>query len=503
MHADTPGLIHIRPEDNVAVASQPFSRGTEVWLAGQSLTLTDDLPQGHKVALRAIAAGQPVIKYGAPIGLALTAIRPGQWVHTHNLRSGLNGQQTYEYRPRRQEPAAATAVRPRPLTFQGYRRPDGRVGIRNEIWILPLVGCVNSIGQRLAALLQPLAQRQGPDGIYCLTHPYGCSQLGDDLVYTQKILAALARHPNAGGVLFIGLGCENNTLESFKTVLGPYDPQRIRFMICQQESDEIQRGQAILQELLELAAADRRQPALLSELTVGLKCGGSDGLSGLTANPAVGAFSDLLIQQGGSSILTEVPEMFGAEQLLMQRCASREIFDQTVTMINQFKAYFLAHGQTVYENPSPGNKEGGISTLEDKSLGCVQKGGSSPVRGVIAYGQSRQRQGLNLLWSPGNDLVSTTALTAAGAQLILFTTGRGTPFGAPAVTLKIASNTDLAQRKPGWIDFDAGQITAGLSVQAAGQALLKLVVETADGKLSRAEINGCRDIAVFKDGVTL
>ncbi|NJP40884.1 altronate dehydratase [Oscillospiraceae bacterium HV4-5-C5C] len=503
MHADTPGLIHIRPEDNVAVVSRPFSRGTEVWLDGQSLTLAADLPQGHKVALRPVAAGQPVIKYGAPIGLALTQIQPGQWVHTHNLHSGLSGERAYAYQPLLKETPTAAAARPRLRTFQGIRRLDGQVGIRNEIWILPLVGCVNSIGQRLAGLLGPAARKRGLDGIYCLTHPYGCSQLGDDLVYTQKILAALARHPNAGGVLFVGLGCENNTLASFRSVLGPYDDRRVRFMICQQEPDEIQRGQEILQDLIELAAGDRRQPVPLSELTVGLKCGGSDGLSGLTANPAAGAFSDLLIRQGGSSILTEVPEMFGAEQLLMQRCASREVFDQTVEMINQFKAYFLAHGQTVYENPSPGNKDGGISTLEDKSLGCVQKGGNSPVCGVIAYGQTRQRQGLNLLWSPGNDLVSTTALTAAGAQLILFTTGRGTPFGAPAVTLKIASNTPLAQRKPGWIDFDAGQITAGMTVAKAGQLLLELVLETADGKLSRAELNGCRDIAIFKDGVTL
>lgn len=495
--------LRITEADDVAVALRDLRAGEKVRCGGAEIVLCEDIQRGHKIALRAVAKGEPVIKYGCPIGYASCDIGPGSHVHTHNLRTGLTAEDSYAYLPDEALPVAACgAVTAGADTFPGFRRKDGRVGIRNEIWIIPAVGCVNDIAEKLAADNQDLAG--GPiDGLYAFSHPFGCSQTGGDHARTRKLLAALANHPNAASVLIVGLGCENLTRAQLEEALGDYDRARIHFLICQDVSDEFAEGRRLLRSCAEYAGQFRREPVSVSELVVGMKCGGSDGLSGITANPTVGRFSDLLVSRGGTTILTEVPEMFGAEQMLLNRCEDQRVFERAAAMLRGFKEYFVSHGENVYENPSPGNKAGGITTLEDKSCGCVQKGGTMPVADVLDYGGQVKRKGLNLLCGPGNDLVSATALTAAGAHLILFTTGRGTPFGAPAPTLKISTNTALAEKKPGWIDFDAGPAADGETLSAAGQRLYDLVLETAGGKKTCSEKMGFRDIAIWKDGVTL
>ncbi len=487
-------FIRIHPKDNVAVALKPIPAGTVF----EGVAAKMDIPQGHKMALTDLAENAPVVKYGFPIGHATCPIAPGAWVHTHNMKTNLSGQLEYSYHPKLNPPAPLPCA-----TFQGFRRKNGQVGIRNEIWIIPTVGCVNDVAKALVNENQDLVTGS-IDGLYTFPHPFGCSQTGADHAQTRKLLAALTRHPNAGAVLVLSLGCENLTHEQFLEELGPYDESRVKFLTCQQVEDEMAAGREILTQLAAYAGEFHREPIPASELVVGMKCGGSDGLSGITANPTVGRFSDLLVAQGGSTVLTEVPEMFGAEGFLMDRCASEAVFRKAVDMINGFKEYFLRHNEVVYENPSPGNKAGGITTLEDKSCGCVQKGGSAPIMDVIGYGDQVVTKGLNMLYGPGNDLVSSTALTAAGAHLILFTTGRGTPFGAPAPTMKLATNTPLAQKKRGWIDFNAGVVADGSrTLDEAAQDLMALVLEVASGKRTRAEEKGFREISIFKDGVVL
>ena len=447
---------------------------------------------GHKYALRDIAEGENVIKYGMPIGHATCAIKKGEHVHVHNVKTNLGEVLEYRYEPDEAAIKGWKTVEPKE-TFLGYRHPDGRVGIRNDIWVIPLVGCVNRLAERLAQSCGGLA----------LTHPYGCSQMGQDHETTANMLAQFCRHPNAGGVLVVSLGCENNTLESFKGRLGlsPEDQDgakiglNIRFVKAQDPGDEYEKGLALIKEL-DAARPKERAPVSVSELVVGLKCGGSDGFSGLTANPLVGRFSDWLAARGGSTVLTEVPEMFGAETLLMKRCRTRSVFDKCVKMINGFKDYYTSHNQVCYENPSPGNKAGGITTLEDKSLGCVQKGGSSPVEDVLLYGESVKAHGLSLMTGPGNDLVASTVLAAAGCHLILFTTGRGTPFGCVVPTMKVATNDALAKKKPNWIDWNA------MSNPDVG-AFAEKVIAVASGEKAKNEISGAQGIAIFKDGVTL
>ena len=490
-------LIRIHPSDNVAVALEDLAQGEKLAVDGQEVTAAQAIQRGHKIALTSIPAGGPVVKYGCAIGLAREDIAPGQWVHVHNVGTGLSEDGEYTYCHK-----TCTLPQASPRTFRGFRRPDGRVGVRNELWIIPTVGCVNNIAQQLVRENQHLVAGS-VEGLYTFPHPFGCSQMGDDHAQTRKLLAALVRHPNAGGVLVLGLGCENLTMDQFKAELGEWDEQRVRFLICQEEADEIAAGSALLSQLAGYAASFRRGGIPASELVVGMKCGGSDGLSGITANPAVGRFSDRLIALGGSTVLTEVPEMFGAESILFSRCESRAVFDKAVKMIEDFKGYFTAHGQVVYENPSPGNKAGGITTLEDKSCGCVQKGGSAQIVDVLGYGEAVTRKGLNLLSGPGNDLVSATALTAAGAHLILFTTGRGTPFGAPAPTVKISTNTALFEKKRDWIDFNAGSVAQGESLDGAGDRLLDYVLAVASGEKTSAERRGAREISIFKDGVVL
>lgn len=411
-------LIRITERDNVAVALHAAAKGETLKAGDAVVTAREDIPQGHKIALVPIAAGEAVVKYGFPIGHATEPVEAGSWVHTHNMRTNLSGEEEYAYEPSVPEIEAAEAE-----TFQGYRREDGRAAVRNEIWIIPTVGCVNDVAKKLVSDNQDLVSGS-IDGLYTFPHPYGCSQTGDDHAQTRKLLAALARHPNAGAVLVLSLGCENLQHDQFVEELGEYDAERVKFLTCQDVEDEFAAGRTLLEQCASYAGRYRREAVPVSELVIGLKCGGSDGLSGVTANPTVGAFSDMVIARGGSTVLTEVPEMFGAEGMLLSRCVNEQVFGKAAAMLNSFKDYFISHNETVYENPSPGNKKGGITTLEDKSCGCVQKGGTAPVADVIGYGEQVTAHGLSLLYGPGNDLVSATALTAAGAHIVLFTTGR-------------------------------------------------------------------------------
>jgi altronate hydrolase len=495
-----PAAVHlIARDDDVAVAVRPLEPGETLAVASPPVTVRESIPRGHKIALHDVRAGDTVRKYGWPIGRALADIPAGSLVHTANLATRLDGLSEYAYRPVPPGNSAAATQR----TFMGYRRSNGRVGTRNEIWILCTVGCVARTAQRIARVgSERFAGRV--DGVHAFTHPFGCSQLGDDLARTRRILASLAMHPNAGGVLVIGLGCESNQLGALLQEVQGVEPERLRAFGAQATDDEDEAGLAALEELVAVAERDRREPCPLSDLTIGLKCGGSDGFSGITANPLVGHVADFVAGAGGTPILTEIPEVFGAEHLLMERATNEGVFRDVVTLVNDFKQYFIDNGQPIYENPSPGNIAGGITTLEEKSLGAVQKGGHAPLSQVLRYGERANRPGLALLEAPGNDAVSSTALVAAGATVLLFTTGRGTPLGFPVPTLKIASNTALAQKKPRWIDFDAGAVLGGATrMEDAGDALLQLVIDTASGKPARNELNDEREIAIWKDGVTL
>jgi altronate hydrolase len=498
--------VRIHPRDNVAVALRPLEAGAEVCVEGVRLRLTEPVPAGHKIALRDLAAGEPVVKYGFPIGRTTQPVGRGRWVHAHNLQTALQGTLDYRYTPARRtddDPAAPPPAGPVP-SFLGYRRADGRVGTRNEIWIVNTVGCVNHAAERIARLANERFAGQ-TDGVYTFAHPYGCSQLGDDLSNTQRVLAGLIRHPNAGGVLVLGLGCENNQMERLLTLAGGAEAERLRYFNSQDVEDEIEQGLEAVGALVERMREDRRVECPASELVLGHKCGGSDGFSGISANALVGRIADRVTALGGSVLLTEVPEMFGAEQVLMNRAADERVFRRTVEMINGFKQYFLRHGQPVYENPSPGNKAGGLTTLEEKSLGAIQKGGQATVTDVLRYGEPVRTRGLSLLEAPGNDGVSCTAMVASGATLLLFTTGRGTPLGFPVPTLKISSNSEIARRKPHWIDFDAGALLeGGASMEQLADALFALVLEVASGRVrTNNEKNGYREIAIWKEGVTL
>lgn len=494
-------LLKINDRDNVAVALRNLQVGDTASFEGGAVQLLESISNGHKVAIHNITKNGSVLKYGAPIGHAKTPIEEGQWVHTHNLKTNLGEVLTYNYTPNLTKPSSSSE---HSATFPGYRRPGGKVGIRNEIWVIPTVSCVNRIAELIAKKAgEILQERPNLEGVFEFKHPYGCSQMGEDQLATQQILADLINHPNAGGVLVLGLGCENSHVGEIKKRLGAYDPERVKFLVAQEVEDEIEAGVNLILELADNVQTFERETCSVSELTVGLKCGGSDGFSGITANPLVGRFSDRLTSEGGTSVLTEVPEMFGAETLLMNRAANEEVFTKTVNLINDFKGYYASHELPIYENPSPGNKQGGISTLEDKSLGCTQKGGTSKVMDVLNYSDRVQVKGLNLLSAPGNDMVASTALAAAGCQLILFTTGRGTPLGTCVPTIKIATNTEIFTRKASWMDFNAGRLLDGVSMDELAQDLWDYVLTVAAGKQTQAERIGFRDIAIFKNGVTL
>ncbi|MCL2891964.1 UxaA family hydrolase [Brenneria tiliae] len=493
-------IIKIHPLDNVGVALRDLADGEQVEIAGQWLTLASLVSRGHKFALGPLQAGQNIIKYGLPIGHALSAIAAGEHIHSHNAKTNLNDLDRYVYQPQ-------VGMLPKPLAdrhIQLYRRANGEVGIRNELWIIPTVGCVNGIARQIQQrFLQTTPHTEGIDGVYLFSHPFGCSQLGDDHQNTRTMLQNMVHHPHAGAVLVIGLGCENNQVDAFRDTLGEVDLQRVKFMVCQQQQDEVAAGLELLQALYQVTRQDRREPGRLSELKFGLECGGSDGLSGITANPLLGRFSDYVIANGGTSVLTEVPEMFGAERILMSRCRDKGTFNKTVGMVNDFKQYFIDHHQPIYENPSPGNKAGGITTLEEKSLGCTQKAGQSQVVDVLKYAERLKIAGLNLLSAPGNDAVATSALAGAGCHMVLFSTGRGTPYGGFVPTVKLATNSELAAQKPHWIDFDAGQLLHGVDMDTLLQAFIDLIVAIANGKPARNEVNDFRELAIFKSGVTL
>lgn len=492
--------LKINPADNVVVAITDLKAGEIISDEGADVVLKEDVPAGHKVTLKDLNEGENVIKYGYPIGHVRQDVEAGKWINENQIQTNLSGLLEYTYNPVKVE----LDIPQKNLTFKGYRRKNGEVGIRNEVWIIPTVGCVNGIVNQLATNLRKETNGEGVDAIVAFPHNYGCSQLGDDHENTKKILRDMVKHPNAGAVLVVGLGCENNQPDVFREFIGEYDEERVKFMISQKvEGDEVEAGMSLLREIYAKAKEDKREEVPLSELRVGLKCGGSDGFSGITANPLLGMFSDFLVAQGGTSVLTEVPEMFGAETILMDRCRTKELFDQTVSLINDFKEYFLSHGEPVGENPSPGNKAGGISTLEDKALGCTQKCGKAYVDGVMAYGDRLQVKGLNLLSAPGNDLVASTALASCGCHIVLFTTGRGTPFGTFVPTMKISTNSNLAKNKPSWIDFNAGVIVENEPMEKTCERFIDYIIRVASGEQVNNEKKDYREISIFKNGVTL
>ena len=507
--------IKINPSDNVAVALEDLSKGEVV----EGVTLLGDVPRGHKIVLSALKAGDNVIKYGYPIGHVTKDAPAGSVVDHTCIKTNLEGLLEYKYEPVLAPSGTKTFSTPQggakkfcPLrgetfSFKGFRRADGQIGIRNQIWVIPTVGCVNGICnqivERFKAVISSEVEKSSVDAIVAFPHNYGCSQLGGDHENTRTILADMVHHPNAGGVLVVSLGCENNQLDAFRELVGPVDESRVKMFVTQKVSDEVEYGLQLLREIYEVASKDVREDVPVSELRVGLKCGGSDGLSGITANPLLGVFSDWIVEQGGTTVLTEVPEMFGAETILMNRCQDEATFDKTVHLINDFKEYFMKQGMPVYENPSPGNKAGGISTLEEKSLGCTQKCGGSLVRGVLKYGERLSVKGLNLLSAPGNDLVASTALAASGCQIVLFTTGRGTPFGTFVPTAKISTNTPLALNKSNWIDFNAGVLAQDEPMETVSRRFIDFVLDVASGRPVRSEESGYREIAIFKQGVTL
>lgn len=486
-------LFKINDKDNVAVALEKLKKGEII----DNIKLLDDIPFGHKVLLNDLKSGENIIKYGNPIGHLTIDCKKGEHIHEHNLKTNLSDIIEYKYCGKNEYQPKKCDV-----TFNGYLRQDGRAATRNEIWIIPTVGCVNNTAKMLEKIGQNIIG-DGCDGVFAYTHPFGCSQLGDDQENTRKILASLANHPNAGGVLIVSLGCENTNAEIFKKYLGKYNEKRIKFLVTQDCENELEKGEKLLKELYSFVKSFKREPIPINKLVVGYKCGGSDAFSGITANALCGKLTDKLTSFGTSAILTEVPEMFGAEKLLMKRCENEKVFNKCVNMINSFKQYFFSHNQECYENPSPGNHNGGITTLEEKSLGCIQKGGKAIITDVLEYGEHCKKQGLNLLTGPGNDIVSTTNLTAAGANIILFTTGRGTPLGASVPTIKVSSNSRLAKRKNNWIDFNAGELIKSNDFENMTEEIFKLLIDIASGRQTKNEQNGYRDISIFKDGVIM
>lgn len=494
-------FLKINPADSVVVCLRAMKAGETVSDGDKEVKLLQDTPAGHKVLLTDKKEGEDIIKYGYPIGHATKDLKAGEWVNENNLKTNLAGTLEYTYNPVNEKLNIPVENR----TFKGYVRKNGDVGVRNEIWIVPTVGCVNGIAEQLAKELETETRLDGIDAVHAWHHNYGCSQLSEDHEATRKVLRDIVLHPNAGAVLVLSLGCENNQPDDFMAMLGDYDKERIKLVVTQKvEGDESEYCMDILRKMYKICKEDKREDVPMSKLRVGLKCGGSDGFSGITANPLEGEFSDWLVAQGGTSILTEVPEMFGAETILMNRCENRQLFEQTVSLINNFKNYFLSHGEPVGENPSPGNKAGGISTLEDKALGCTQKCGRAPVSGVLEYGDRLEVSGLNLLSAPGNDLVAATALASAGCHLVLFSTGRGTPFGTFVPTMKISTNSDLYNRKKNWIDFNAGQLVdSGKTMKELLPEFIDKIIAVASGEPARNEVNGYSEISIFKNGVTL
>ena len=497
-----PRFLKIHENDNVVIALSSINKGEIIDPGGKEIQILEDIKTGHKIAVKNIESGENIIKYGHVIGHAAKNIMPGEWIHSHNMKTNLSDVIEYKYESVR---FSGKSENPKHHTFMGYKRKNGRVATRNEIWIINTVGCVNTSAERIAKICNEKCTAENFDGVYSFAHPYGCSQLGDDLENTQKVLAGLIKNPNAGAILVLGLGCENNQMQSFLKAAEGFDPERLRYFNSQDVLDEIEEGVKQVGELFDIIKNDKREEFPISELALGMKCGGSDGFSGISANPLVGRITDEITNYNGRVVLTEVPEMFGAEQQLMNRAKSADVYQNIVNMINDFKNYFLSHDQPVYENPSPGNKEGGLTTLEEKSLGAIQKGGTSQINQVLNYGEQITERGLALLKAPGNDGVSSTAMTASGATMLLFTTGRGTPLGFPVPTIKISTNTSISEKKPNWIDFNAGELLDGTkTMEQLTDDLLKYIIEVASGRVkTNNEKNGYKEIAIWKEGVTL
>ncbi len=484
--------VKIHPEDDVMVALHDLPAGTEV----EGIVLLEDVKQAHKFAIHDMKAGELLHKYGNVIGRLKCDVKKGQWIHSDELGTALDEAPTYHY-----QKGKVTPKKESQRTWQGYLREDGRAGTRNDLFLIPTVGCVNLQLQTLREkFLELHPEMKGR--VQIANHPYGCSQLGGDFENTASLLSGIAHNPNAGGVLVLGLGCENNRLSEFVKRLSDIPEKRLRYFNSQDYEDEIEHGLAMLEELYFNMKDDSRVTLPLSKLTLGLKCGGSDGFSGLTANPLLGLAADEIGACGGQVGLTEVPEMFGAEQDLMNRAKDEATYKKVVALIENFKAYYARNNQPCYENPSPGNKDGGITTLEEKSNGCVLKGGHLEVEDVLDYGERFHSPGLSLLNGPGNDIVASTNLLAAGATIICFTTGRGTPFSSIVPTLKLATNHKLASFKSNWIDFDC-QVVFEKGFEEAKEELLDLIVRVASGEKSKGEEHGMAQIALFKTGVTL
>lgn len=486
--------IKLGDSDNVAVALQDIAKGEAIELPEGKIVTLDDTPKGHKFALRDISAGEKVIKYGSVIGKAIKDINKGEWVSTHNLKTLLKPEWKPEWKGNKAKEVNVSIPQ---KTFWGFKRKNGKVGIRNEIWIIPTVGCINGV---LKDFARSVERPEWIDDVKVLSHPYGCSQLGGDLENTKRILSGLARNPNAGGVMVVGLGCENLQLSYMKEELKNHP--NVSFLMLQAVNDEYEALFKSFSEVAERAYSERTE-CPISSLTIGVKCGGSDSLSGITANPLVGKVSDYITYYGGTVLMSEIPEIFGAEDEIISRIEDEEVFNKFVRAITWFRNYYTRYNQPVSENPSPGNIKGGITTLEEKSLGAVKKSGSNKVTDVLWYGEEAKRSGVNIVFGPGNDLVSTTALAGSGAVMILFTTGRGTPFEAVVPTIKISTNSDLKRRRPDWIDFNAGEIAEGKDMDELLRELINLIIEVANGGRTKGEERGLQEIAIFKDGVIL
>ncbi len=499
-------LLQLHPTDNVAVARVQVAAGEEIQLGPVVVRVSEPIAAGHKVAIRPIAAGEAILKYGQRIGLAGTHIDVGSWVHVHNVNAA-RLETEYEYCNELIEPSKPAESR----TFMGFRRADGKVGTRNYVALISTVNCSATTARYVAMELAKSDLRDFPnvDGVIPLVHKGGCafSFGGEDHQQLNRTLAGFARHPNIAARLILGLGCETaqaGHLQSDHGLMQLGGPSASRsngplpMVLNIQEvggvRKTVDRAVGVLRDLLVQANDVRREPIPVSELLVGLECGGSDGASGITANPALGYASDLMVAHGGTAILSEIPEVYGAEQLLTRRSISREVADALLDRIHWWEDYAQRHHASIDNNPSYGNKQGGLTTIFEKSLGAVAKGGTSPLRAVYKYAEPVTERGFVLMDTPGYDPASVTGMVAGGAQVIVFTTGRGSCFGCkPAPTIKVATNTPMFNRMREDMDINAGTILEGATVEDVGREIFEMIIATASGRQTLSEAQGIGD----------
>jgi altronate hydrolase len=484
-------VLILNPADDIAVALDDVATGeTPEGLDGPARA---DIAQGHKIARHAVPEGGIVRRYGQVIGRAKTAIEAGDHVHVHNLAMAEDG---------REAEVGADVHPPVPLTdatFQGIVRKDGRVGTRNYIGVLTSVNCSATVARRIADAFPDASLPKGVDGVVAFTHQGGCggSSLSTDVELLQRTLAGYARHPNFAAILIVGLGCEANQIPDWLRKSELETGTTLRAMTIQEAGGTaraIEAGIEIVRELVDEAAKVERQTVSASHLTVGLQCGGSDGWSGVTANPALGAAVDLLVAHGGSAMLSETPEIWGAEHLLLRRATSQGVADKLNARLDWWRAYADKHGMELNNNPSPGNLKGGLTTILEKSLGAVAKSGSTPLTDVIGYAEPLKTQGLTFMDSPGYDPCSATGQIASGANLIVFTTGRGSVFGAkPAPSIKVASNAKLASWMDEDMDIDASPVLTGTPMAEVGAEIFERMLAVASGEPSKSEALGIGD----------